>query len=125
MCSVGDILCVGLLADYLLITLHGVVVWKKETIVNAMYFIINSNITPLRSRNRSAVLTYMHVQVAVYMEREDGRYTHPYLPFISRAQIHIDLVVCLFLAPTSRTASITYTDKFWLYTSPTILHSQI
>ena len=64
----GDFLCEGLLADYVLTRLHGVVAWEYETIINTKYFMVNSKITALCSLNRSAGLTYMHThtQVAAY-----------------------------------------------------------
>ena len=68
----GDLLCVGLLADYFLIRLHGVVVWEYDTIFNTKYFIINSKITALCNCKHSAMLAYIHTQVAV-----DGRVMMP------------------------------------------------
>ena len=43
---------------------HGVVVWEYDTIFNTRYFIINSEITVLSNRTRSAVL-HIRTQVAV------------------------------------------------------------
>ena len=87
----GDFLCVGPLADYLLVRLHGIVVWEYNTIFNTKHFIINSKITALYSRNRSAVLTYIyintHTQVAAYW-RVKMTDTHPYPRLISHTQTH-------------------------------------
>ena len=55
-----------LLADYLLIRLHGVVVWEYETIFSIKYFMINNKITALCNRNRSAVLTYVYIHIHTY-----------------------------------------------------------
>ena len=46
----GDFVCVVLLADYVLIKLHGVVVYEYETIFNTN-FIINSKIAALCNWN--------------------------------------------------------------------------
>ena len=95
----GDFLCVGLLADYLLIRLHGVVVLEYETIFNTKYFIINGKTTALCSQNRSAVLTYIATQVVVYWRvKMTFTYKHPHPPLFPRAQTHIHLGVLLFLA---------------------------
>ena len=91
--SCGWYSCVGLLADYLLIRLNGVVVWEYEIIFNTKYFIINSKLTALHSCNPSSVLnihiaTYIHTQVAVYW-RVKIIDTHPYPRLILRAQTNI------------------------------------
>ena len=100
---VGDFLCVELLADYLLIRLHCVFVWEYENILSTKHFVISSKITALCSRNRSAVLTYLYIHTLTsrcLLESEDDShvYTHPYKPFISRANPHIHLKALLSLA---------------------------
>ena len=76
----GDFVCFGLLTDYLVIRLHGVDVGEYETIFNTKYFIINSKITALCSRYRSAVLTYIYIntQVAVYWKVDTRPCAHLY-----------------------------------------------
>ena len=57
----GGFLCVGLLIDYLLIRLYGVVLREYETISNINYFIMNSKINALCSCNCSGALTYRYM----------------------------------------------------------------
>ena len=64
----------------LLIRLHGVVVWKYEIVFNTKYFIINSKITALCSRNRLAVLAYIYIHTHAHtgsclLESDNDRYT--------------------------------------------------
>ena len=82
-----DFLCVRLLADYLLIRLHGLGVWEYETIFNSKYFVINRKITVLCSRNHSAVLTYIYTEVAL-LESEDDRHTDIHTHAWSRVHNH-------------------------------------
>ena len=89
----------ALLADYLLIRLHGVV-WEYETIFNAKYFIINGKITSLCSRNRSAVLTYIYNNIHIHtssclLVTEDDRHTQ--LPTLDFACTNTHSWACLFL----------------------------
>ena len=91
----------GLLTDYLLIWLHGVVMWEYEIIFNTKCFIISGNITVLCRRNRSVVLTYIYIHThtcSCLLESEDDRHTH----------IHLE---ARFFS-TFRRASITFTDKY-------------
>ena len=79
MCSLSDFLCIGLLADYSLIRLHGVVVWEYEIVFNTKHFIINSKITTLSSRNHSAVFTYIYIDTdtsSCLLVSEDDRHTY-------------------------------------------------
>ena len=54
-----------LLIISILLSRHGVVVGEYETIFNTKYFIIICKITALHSRNRSALLTYIHTYVTL------------------------------------------------------------
>ena len=56
-----DFLSVELLADCLLIRLHGLVAWEYDTILNTKYFIINTKTMALCNCYRSVVLIYIHI----------------------------------------------------------------
>ena len=65
------------MADYLVISLHGVVVWEYENIFNAKYFLISSRVTALCSRNRSAVLTYIYMHTHKVLSTGEWRWQTP------------------------------------------------
>ena len=79
-----DFLCLGLLADCLLIRLHGVIVWEYEAIFNTKYFIIIGKITLMLSQTFNGINIRIHTntrtQVAVYWRCEMAD-THTYIHF--------------------------------------------
>ena len=128
MCSVGDFLCVWLLANYLLIRIRGVVVWVYVTI-----FIITSKITALSGRNRSVMLTYIYTHIlpsSCLLESDDDRQTHTRThTLISRAvtRIHLGarLVLPLPVAFPLHTRTSRYLLKIWLMMTDTHAHTHI
>ena len=74
--------CVGILVDYLLLKLHGVVAWEYETIFHTNCFIINSKITPWNSYKLSSgadihiyIYTYTHTYLHAYIHTHTYTYT--------------------------------------------------
>ena len=106
-----DFLCVGLLADYLLIRFPDVIVWEYKIVFNAKYFIIIGKITVLCSRNRSAMLTYIYIHThtsSCLLEIESMPHTHTHA--WSRALKHTFRGSPFF--SSSRSASCTYTHNY-------------
>ena len=86
---------------------------RNKTIVNRKYFIINSKITALCSRSRSAVLTYIYRHMhtsGCLLENEDDRHIRTYTHTHAWFRVHdarTSQGAPLF--STSRSASISYT----------------
>ena len=67
----------------LLRRLHGVGVWEYGTVINTKYFIINSKITALCNRNRSAVLAYIYIHTHTSCCRRESDYDrHTLMPIL-------------------------------------------
>ena len=111
-CPVCDFLCAGLLADCLLIRLHGSVLQECETILT-QYFIIHSKMNVLCYRNCLVVLTYPYIHPRTYNQLSTGVrkwQTHTPVSTFDLACANTHTSPGARLVSTSRIASNTYTD---------------